>query len=377
MIFGLSNARVGATLAIVLVGYNIILGETDAGVPIRLLGEDILNGTILMILVTCTISSFSVEKAARKLALNEESKAAEKSSSDEKILISLAYPDTVEEMVDFGLMLKPKKSDIPVYALHIISDETDEGKTHVQGKKMMDRAVKHAAGTENVIIPLTRFDMNISNGIIYTIKEQRISDVLIGLHHSANQSDFLGPIAERILHRTSETIFIYKSVQPFNTLKRMVVAVTPKAELEPGFSHWLSKLVTLAKESALSLAIYANELTTKEIEDWNRSRTNSIKIEFNNFINWDDFLIFTRELKSNDLFVIVSSRKGHHSYTPQLDKLPYYLSNYFKSNSFIMVYPNQLDLGYKMDDIQFMDGQLIDTITEKISSVKKAGSYIK
>ena len=67
MIFGLSNARVGATLAVVLVGYNIILGETATGEPIRLLGEDILNGTILMILVTCTVSSFSVEKASRKI----------------------------------------------------------------------------------------------------------------------------------------------------------------------------------------------------------------------------------------------------------------------------------------------------------------------
>jgi Kef-type K+ transport system membrane component KefB len=375
MIFGLSTARVGATLAIVLVGYNIILGETVAGDPIRLLGEDILNGSILMILVTCTLSSFSVEKASRKLALNEESKAAESPDGNEKILISLAYPDTVEEMVDFGLMLKPKKSGIPVYALHIISDESDNGKTHVIGKKMMDRAVKHAAGTENVIIPLTRFDMNISNGIIYTIKEQKISDVLIGLHHDADHSDFLGPITERILQRTSETIFIYKSVQPFNTLKRMVVVVTPKAELEPGFSHWFSKLTTIAKEAALSVIVYANAETTKELEDENAA--NSLKVDYNKFSNWDDFLIFTRELKQNDLFVIISSRKGHASYGPHLNKLPYYLSNYFYGNSFIMLYPNQLDLGLKMNDVQYVDGQLIDTLSEKIISVKQAGSFLK
>jgi Kef-type K+ transport system membrane component KefB len=62
LIFGLSTARVGATLAVVLVGYNIIIGETAAGEPIRLLNEDVLNGTVLMILVTCTVSSFIVEK---------------------------------------------------------------------------------------------------------------------------------------------------------------------------------------------------------------------------------------------------------------------------------------------------------------------------
>ncbi|PJA07826.1 MAG: sodium:proton antiporter, partial [Flavobacteriales bacterium CG_4_10_14_0_2_um_filter_32_8] len=58
LIFGLSNARVAAALAAVLIGYNIILGTTPSGEPIRLLNETILNGTILMILFTCTISSF-------------------------------------------------------------------------------------------------------------------------------------------------------------------------------------------------------------------------------------------------------------------------------------------------------------------------------
>lgn len=50
-----------------MVGYNVILGETPAGDPIRFLNEDVLNGTILMILVTCTISSFTVKKQVCRL----------------------------------------------------------------------------------------------------------------------------------------------------------------------------------------------------------------------------------------------------------------------------------------------------------------------
>jgi hypothetical protein len=42
-----------------------------------------------------------------------------------------------------------------------------------------------------------------------------------------------------------------------------------------------------------------------------------------------------------------------------------------------MLYPNQLDVGLKMNDVQFVDGQLIETISDKISSVKHAGSFIK
>ncbi len=374
MIFGLSTARVGATLAIVLVGYNIIIGETPAGDPIRLLNEDVLNGTIIMILITCTISSFLVEKTSQKLAIQEENVSDDKDQT-EKILISLAYPEMVTELIDFGLMLKPKKSSIPVYALNIMSDETDESKTRAVAKKMMDKAVNHAAATEQSIIPVTRFDMNISNGIIYTLKEQNITDLLIGLHREANQNNFLGPVAEKILTHTSETVFIYKSVQPFNTLNRMVVVVTTKAELEPGFGHWFGKLTNIAKESGLSIEFYATKETIKELKDQQKAQKAEGKILFHEFSHWEDFLIFSREVKKNDLLIIVSSRKGHVSYQGPLEKLPYYLSNYFTSNSFIMLYPQQLERGLEMGDVDHTDGTLAASVADA-KVINKAGNYI-
>jgi nucleotide-binding universal stress UspA family protein len=377
IIFGLSTARVGATLAVVLVGYNIIIGESPNGEPIRLLNEDVLNGTILMILVTCTISSFIVEKNARQLALNEENSSPGRETSGEKILISLAYPETVTELIDFGLMLKPKHSPIPIYALNIISDESDESKTKAIAKKMMEKAVQHAAATEQIIFPITRFDISVSNGIIYTLKEQNITDLIIGLHHGANQDDFLGPIAERILKHTSETVFIYKSVQPFNTLKRVIVAVTLKAELEPGFAHWFGKITTIAKEAGIPVEFHGHKDTLAELQDQQKAQKAEGKMIFNEFSHWDDFLIFSREVRTNDLLVILSSRKGHISYQTALEKLPYYLSNYFKNNSFIMLYPQQVEKGVKADDIQYVDNSLGETISEKMVDVSKAGSFLK
>ena len=376
IIFGLSTARVGATLAVVLVGYNIIIGETAAGEPIRLLNEDVLNGTILMILVTCTISSFIVEKNAQKLALKEENISRD-DPTHEKILISLAYPETVTELIDFGLMLKPKNSTIPVYALNIVSDESTESKTKTVAKKMMEKAVNHAAATGQAIIPITRYDMNISNGIVYTLKEQNITDLLIGLHHEAKQDNFLGPITERILKHTSETVFIYKSVQPFNTLKRIIVAVTGKAELEPGFAHWFAKLSTIASEAGMPIEFFGSKDSLKELRDQQTVQKAEGKMLFHEFSNWDDFLIFSRVVRKNDLLVILSSRKGHVSYQSQLEKLPYYLSRYFIENSFIMLYPQQIDKGIKMGDIQFVDSSLGDTISEKVVTVGRAGGLLK
>lgn len=376
MIFGLSTARVGATLAVVLVGYNIIIGETATAEPIRLLNESVLNGTILMILVTCTISSFVVEKASQQLALQNENQLTEANDS-EKVLISLAYPETVSDLVDLGLVLKPKKSSTPVYALHIISDENNVEGAHRTGKKMMDKAVMQATATEQTLIPLTRHDVSISNAIIYTIKEQGISDVLIGLHHNADQKDFLGATTEKILRRSYETIFIYKPVQPLNTLKRMVVVVAPKAELEPGFRHWYHKLSNIAKEAGIEIIFFGTAIVIKEIQDLQKMSKESVKLSFQEFGNWEDFLILSREIKQNDLFVIVASRKGHFSYQPVQDKLAYYLSNYFRDNSFILLYPKQLELGLKRDDVQYTDSTLAEKMVEGVGNVTKVGGFIK
>jgi Kef-type K+ transport system membrane component KefB len=376
MIFGLSTSHAAATLAIILVGYNIIIGETPGGEPIRLLDEDILNGTILLILISCAISSFVVEKAAAKLAQKEEEEEEKIAETNEKILITLAYPDTVTEMVDFGLMMKPKKNNVPVYALTIISDDIDNETSQASGKKMMQKALNHATATEDTLIPLTRYDLNISNAIIYTIKEQNITDVLIGLHKNANQKDFLGPITENILSKTGETIFIYKNVQPFNTLNRMVVVMTPDAEKEPGFYHWFARISTIAKTGGLSFHFFASEETIGELRQLNSHSASPVPATYNEFSNWEDFLILSRELKPNDFFVIVSSRKGHVSYDENLERLPYYLSKYFIHNSYIIIYPKQLDGDIILNEKEHSDNFLLDALADKVQVVNKAGGYI-
>ncbi|MEO6720302.1 MAG: cation:proton antiporter [Ferruginibacter sp.] len=369
MIFGLSNARVGATLAVVLVGYGVILGETATGDPIRLLNEDVLNGAILMILVTCTISSFTVEKASRNIALVENAKPDVPEEMTDRILISLAYPETVNDLVDLATLLMPHKAKSPLYALHVVDEKDNSGNVQSAGKKMLEKAIKHAAATDNTIVPLTRFDVNISNGIIYTIKEHRITDTIIGLHHSAKEGEsFLGPVAEKILQNTNETIFIYKAFQPINTLKRIVVTLPPNAEYEQGFIHWFEGLQTMTKETGLAVVVYANEASIKILKETNANTSAPISITYNEFENWEDFLVLAREVKTDDLFIIVSSRKGYLSYTNEIEKLPKYLLKYFVQNSYIILYPEQFDT---------ITDRNLQPVEEGIELIGKAGSFVK
>ena len=107
VIFGLSSAHVAATLAAVMVGYNVILGHTPDGEPIRLLSESVLNGTILMILATCIVSTFATQRGAHNIAMNHAQDDAEKAPRrEDHILIPVANERSVDELVGLSAMLK-------------------------------------------------------------------------------------------------------------------------------------------------------------------------------------------------------------------------------------------------------------------------------
>lgn len=378
MIFGLSTSHAAATLAIILVGYNIITGETTSGEPIRLLNEDVLNGTILLILVSCGVSSFVVEKASKDLVIEQGADdSAPRDVHSERILLSLAHSELVTDLIDMGIMLRHKKNDVPIYGLHVIDDENVTETSKKNGKEVLDKAVGYATSSGNSIIPVTRYDSSISNGIVYSIREHNATDIVIGLHKGSDSRLFLGEKAENILKRVFETIYIYKPIQPLNTLKRMVVAVPPKAETEAGFLPWLNKLLLIAKENRLAILFYAEPLSLTTIKNFVQKSGHTLNLSFKEFRNWDDFLVFSGEIKANDLFIVISSRKGGASYIPQLNKLPYYLSKYFVSNSFLLIYPKQIESGINMGDIEQADSALIETISQQIGALSKVGQYFK
>lgn len=73
--FGLTHAAAAGTLAVVTVGFHM-----------GLLSPLVLNATVIMILLLCTLSSFVTEHAAKKVALAEEARLVSDRDEDEWIV---------------------------------------------------------------------------------------------------------------------------------------------------------------------------------------------------------------------------------------------------------------------------------------------------
>ena len=341
VIFGLSNAQAAATLAAVMVGYNVILGETPAGEPIRLLNESVLNGTILMILVTCTMASFSAQKGAHNIAMNDVSEEKEGTGEhQERILIPVSYEKNVTELVNLSTAIKSKKNKNGLFALNVINNQASDDKAFKQSKKVLNMAVTTASATDNVLQDLLRYDLNVANAIISVIKEQGITDLVLGLHQGKGVvSSFLGNMTEAILGQSNVTTLIYRPIQPIATVKRHLVVVPARAEKEVGFPMWVNKVWNIIHNSGAKAVFYASEDTTMSLKEIYKKRP--IEAEFSSFDDWDDFLIMSREIKSDDTLWVVMSRRERLSYHANMSRIPNYLNKYFQSNSFVLVYPIQ------------------------------------
>lgn len=249
MMFGLSNAQAAATLAAVLIGHEIIMENGQ-----RLLNDDVLNGTVVMILFTCIISSLVTERAARRFAINESVQEEEgEKKLQEQILIPVANPETIEDLINLALVIKDAKQKNGLIALNVINDNNSSENKELQGKRNLEKAAMIAAAADVPVMMVSRYDLNIASGIIHTIKEYEATDVVIGLHRKANIVDsFFGNLAENLLKGTHREVMIAKFLMPVNTLRRINIAVPPKAEYETGFQKWVEHFCPDGKYAGMS-----------------------------------------------------------------------------------------------------------------------------
>ena len=351
LMYGLSNAQAAATLAAVLVGYNIILPNGE-----RLLNDDVLNGTVVMILFTCVISSLVTERSARRFALDENVQSEKEGvkNNNEQILIPVANPDTIEDLINLALVIKDAKQKNGLIALNVINDNNSSEKKELQGKRNLEKAAMIAAAADVPVTMVSRYDLNIASGIIHTIKEYEATDVVIGLHRKANIVDsFFGHLAESLLKGTHREVMIAKFLMPVNTLRRINIAVPPKAEYETGFAKWVEHFCRMGSILGCRVHFFSNERTLMRLQQLVKKKYVGTPTEFSTLDEWDDLLLLTGQVNYDHLLVVISARRGSISYDPSFDRLPSQLGKYFANNSLIILYPDQF--GEPQEIVSFSD----------------------
>ncbi len=356
LLFGLSSAHVAATLAAVMVGYNVVLGYTPEGQPIRLLNEAVLNGTILMILATCTISTFASQHGAHNIAIKGTQSLPEQGTG-EHVLIPVARREDIGELVGLSIALTKQKYR-SLYALNVIDNRTDDPELKKRSQALLETAVSAAAAADIHMHSLLRYDVNIVNAIVSAVRERNITDLVLGMHRNvpgpslqipgippipgipgSAMAAALGKTLPSVLAQCAVTTFIYRAAQPFPTIKRHLVVVPRKAELEAGFQAWLLRIRHLAHDTGAQLLFFAPASTIRHLRG--RRRHKDIARYVIHEAAWDNPSALLPELRSDDCLWMVMSRRDKVSHQAGMSRIPGYLDETLHANSFVLLYPVQ------------------------------------
>ena len=347
VLFGLTTAHTAVALAVVTIGYNIILPNGQ-----RMLDENVLNGTILMILITCAIAPVVTASAAAKVKLSmlheELDSESEKSSSSKikrtlprrRTLIPVSNPVTAQSLMELAMMMKRSTTNDSVFALHVRNDNSPSAKAI--GENALKIVGETAAAVNVELKTIERFDMNTVTGILNTIAERNIHDVVLGMHFKTNVVDsYFGNIIESLLQGTNKMVIINRCYTPLNTINRIVVAVPQKAEYETGFVAWVVRVATLAHNNSAMLEFRCAPETAPMIRGVMHNEKINVRYSFSDFTDWDDFSLLANEVLDDQLLIVVSARHTSLSFNNAMDGVPGFLSKYFGHNNLIIIYPEQ------------------------------------
>ncbi|HJT73600.1 MAG TPA: cation:proton antiporter [Chitinophaga sp.] len=370
VIFGLSSAHAAATIAVILIGFNM-----------GIINENVLNGTVVLILITCLVGSFVTESAGRKLAIVEAERKPADEGTPERVLVPISKQEHMESLLDFALMIKDPHADTPVYPLAVLQDDEEAKEKVPLTNKIMEAAVVHAAATESKVQAVTRIDLNVSDGIARAAKELMITDVVLGWTDKTSTTERLfgsifGTTLDNILQSVWETIYVCDFHHPLNTTRKMVLVMPKNAEYEVGFTHYLQKLFILSKQVGARILLCCHHKTQEVIESLLQQSRQSVDIAYRQFDNIEELLVLARDITSNDLVVVVTARKGSLSYRPYLDGMPSRLSRHFTDHNVVLIYPEQTEIDYVEAGLQPEDLTLAP-IQEQLDNLNKLGRVVK
>ena len=369
MMFGLTSAHAAGAIAIVMVGMQL---EVSPGQ--YLMTDNMLNAVVIMILITCIISSVITENAAKTFILSGKNIPADKmlGQDDENILIPVKYPEYANRLISLAVMMRNSKLNRGLIALNLVYDDENMRTNQERGQQLLDQVSKYAAATDVRMQTQVRIAANIANGIKHAFNEFHASEIIIGLHsHKEISPKFWGQFHQSLFNGLNRQIIMARLNQPLNTIRRIQVAVPSRAQYEPGFYRWLERLARVVRNLECRIAFHARQDTLKLIDEYIQKYHASIRAEYFIMSHWNELPSLAATIAADHLFVVITARKGTVSYKAALDHLPDEMTKHFSGANLMIIFPDQF--GDNGDRLTFAEPQH----TEATSAYEAVGNWMR
>ena len=336
LMFGLTNAHAAGALAIVTIG-------TAPGV--QLMNDEILSGTVMLILFSCLISGFATSRGAKQLALSDTSLEDNRGSYHGKCLITYSQEDNVDVMTQFAILIRNPFIPDSLMGLHVTYEDPSNPSLQGQavGRQLLEKAQMIAAAADVPMATINRMSTNIAGGILHTMTEYECGEVIVCLNdrETGESKSSLGAIIDNVLSGSHREVMAVRSIVPPGTIRRVIVAVPQKAEYEVGFYKWLEHICRIGEELDCHLEYNAHADTLPYIKGYMEQKHSHVRSHYAEMNNWAQFLDLRHDMNLGCMLVAVTARPGFISYQNQFENLPQLVHRYFNHVSVMLLFPDQ------------------------------------
>ena len=361
MMFGMTSAHAAGAIAMVMVGMRL---EVSPGV--YLANSDMINGVVMMILVTCIISTMMTEHASQQIVLTQSRDAisypdnaatVNTPEDDEKILLCVKYKEIAPQLLSLALLMRNQRLNRGLVALNVVYDDEKSVRHRETGLRLLEQLQQQASAAEVQMQTQVRLASNIANGIKHAFREFSSSEIIMGMHvHTERNPKFWGDFIQSLYNGLNRQIILIRFVQPLNTLRRIQVAVPSRAEFEPGFQRWLERLSRFAGQLDCRIQFHGREESLVLIAEYINNRHPNVRAEYKLMAHWNELPQLAATIQEDHLFVVVTARKGTISYKNALERLPDELQKYFSGKNLMIIFPDQYG-DPKDDRMSFTEAQ--------------------
>lgn len=341
LIFGLSNAQAANTLAAVLVGHKL-----------GILNDQALNGTVVMILVTCVVSAIASERAAKAIASADDQLTPRNSQTDqmpERIIVPIAKQESIPGLVETASLLK--HSNTPIYPLSIVSgtDQVPQRKKAVES--MLMEAVKACSASDQLAQLISRVDVSVTSGIVNATLEHAGSGLVMGASVKNMFSGFFPTILKTILAELHCAVTIVRKATHFSLTQSVHIIVPRHAEHEAGFNDLIKSTLLLCQRLKAKPTFYLHPETQPHVQTLFDQLNSSLQ---QNFIVIERDKGYPRalpkKLNDNDLLLFIMARESTLSYSRRYEKFTQIIQLAHEKVSQIDLYPATLDPELRIQD---------------------------
>lgn len=330
VVFGLSVAQAAGTLAATMVGYQIGLFD-----------DAVVNGAILMILVTCIIAPWQVHRHGRELALAAENETEAPDAPSQRVLVALSDRTPADPLIELALLVRDPAAQQPIFPVTVVEDGSSVSRRIRRAESKLAAAVDLISAADVGARPLTRIDLNLASGILRARRELRGTDIIMGWSARTITRDFFfGSVLESMLDERAYTLMLARLNVPLASCGRVLFVVPPSAEHEPGFAAAVRTVRRLSHQLGAGLCVVGEEGGEAVVRRRMRAAGALLDVQYQSLPRWSGVMrAIGAELRADDVVVLYGVRVGGVAWRPAVGSLRTRLAAHFPAHNLIVVYP--------------------------------------